>query len=72
MWSSPVLIPGGGLVNMAEGLCRAAVREFGDSVAVVRPFPARIMLAHESDVLDGLVQPLPAVPAACADRKSVV
>ncbi|MEU9418378.1 hypothetical protein [Streptomyces sp. NPDC048272] len=37
---------GGGLVNMAESLCEAAAREFGDQVTVVRHFPARTMLAH--------------------------
>lgn len=46
---------GGGLVNMAESLCEAAAREFGDSVTVVRHFPARTMLAHERDRFDLLV-----------------
>ncbi|MEF2529427.1 MULTISPECIES: hypothetical protein [Streptomyces] len=49
------LMLAGGLVNMAESLCRAAAAEFGALVAVVRHFPAWTMLAHEQDVFDLLV-----------------
>ncbi|MEU1628260.1 hypothetical protein ABZ746_23605 [Streptomyces sp. NPDC020096] len=43
---------GGGLVNMAECLYQAAVREFGEPVTVVRHFPTHTMLARENDRFD--------------------
>ncbi|WP_331727308.1 hypothetical protein OG871_40005 (plasmid) [Kitasatospora sp. NBC_00374] len=48
------LMLGAGLINSAESLVRAAVREFGSDVTVVRHFPAWTMGAEESDEFDVL------------------
>ncbi|WP_149563206.1 hypothetical protein [Streptomyces cacaoi] len=43
------LMLGAGLVNDAESLCRAVVREFGKDAVVVRHFPAWTMLAIDGE-----------------------
>ncbi|MEU2769866.1 hypothetical protein ABZ628_24375 [Streptomyces diastaticus] len=43
------LMLGAGLVNDAEALCRAVIREFGRDAVVVRHFPAWSMLAIDGE-----------------------
>ncbi|WNI20135.1 hypothetical protein [Actinacidiphila sp. ITFR-21] len=43
------LMLGAGLVNDAEALCRAVIREFGNDAVVVRHFPAWSMLAMDGE-----------------------
>lgn len=43
------LLLGAGLVNDAEALCRAVIREFGKEAVVVRHFPAWSMLAFDGE-----------------------